>query len=78
MPSTSVYLRLQRLTALSVFVAVSLIAQLVAAFIVDKNRRHQGTFFQLISGDDKPAVASFCGKYRLVFLFAVMIGITGL
>ena len=64
-------------TALSVFVAVSLVAQLAAAFVVDKVGGIRVLFFSLIAAMISLLLLPFAVNTGLVFLFAVMLGITG-
>jgi MFS family permease len=64
-------------SALSIFVAVSLVAQLVGAFVVDKIGGVRVLFFSLIAAMISLLLLPFTVNTGLVFLFAVMLGITG-
>jgi MFS family permease len=64
-------------SALSVFIAVSLGAQLVAAFIVDKLGGVKVLFFSLIAAMISLMLLPFTTSAILLFLFAVILGITG-
>jgi MFS family permease len=64
-------------SALSVFVAVSLGAQLIAAFVVDKLGGAKVLFFSLIAAMLSLLLLPFTVNATLLFLFAVMLGITG-
>jgi MFS family permease len=64
-------------SALSVFVAVSLAAQLVAAFVVDKLGGVKVLFFSLIAAMLSLLLLPFTTSAALIFLFAIMLGITG-
>lgn len=64
-------------SALSVFIAVSLGAQLVAAFVVDKLGGARVLFFSLIAAMVSLLLLPFTVSAALLFLFAVMLGITG-
>ena len=64
-------------SALSVFVAVSLGAQLVAAFIVDKLGGVKVVVFSLAAAMLSLLLLPFTINAALIFLFAVILGITG-
>jgi MFS family permease len=64
-------------SALSLFIIVSLAAQLVAAFVVDKLGGVKVLFFSLIAAMLSLLLLPFTVSAALLFLFAVMLGITG-
>ncbi|MDD4923946.1 MAG: MFS transporter [Dehalococcoidales bacterium] len=64
-------------SALSVFIVVSLAAQLVAAFVVDKLGGVRVLFFSLIAAMLSLLLLPFTVSTGLLFLFAIILGVTG-
>lgn len=64
-------------SALSLFIIVSLAAQLVAAFVVDKLGGVKVLFFSLIAAMLSLLLLPFTVSAALLFLFATILGITG-
>jgi MFS family permease len=63
--------------ALSIFVAISMLAQLIAGFMVDKVRGIRVLLFSITAAMISLFVLPFTVNTSMLFLFAVLLGITG-